>query len=225
MAGPLSLIEAARQLQAIAHLPEDVRAPIAAGIEARTTAPVAAIDTTPLSTLLSHKISTGARIGNLSNDTSVVMMMLNVFENVGGFLACPIIRLCWKAPNLVLRSDQGSGAAYMAWLAQHGEAKPLLLQFMLSDTRYVSHATPQGRMEEEATLREMQYVIAKTAQKILSLEIFNCRPHYKPEAGPKHIPKYEEVVNILYTLGAYDFIVEGDYKAIGKPPKRPAMWH
>ena len=220
--GPLTPAQGAALMLAVRALPEAQREALQAQIQANIVAlpPVVPVD--PMSTLLSSRIAAGLVLP-LANDTTVVMHMMTVFADVGAFFACPIIRLCWREPNLVLRSDQGSGKAFLTWIDKHIESKPLLGSFLRGEDPYVSRATTQGRMEEEATRREIQYVVAKTAQKILSLEIFNLRPRYTtPEKA--QIPKFEDVCNILYALGGFDFIVESDFKAIGKPPKRPSMW-
>ena len=90
------------------------------------------IDTTPFATLFSVRRANGEPL-SFPNDLAVVSRLVNeVFNNVGQHLYAPIVRLCLQAPNLVLRSDLGTGKAYMTWLDQHTSSKPRLMEYLRS---------------------------------------------------------------------------------------------
>ena len=136
-------------IDAIANLPAPMRVKMTADILARIVQPVAALDLTPLTLLPSARIADGHNV-TLTNDNSVVVLMLRIMEETGPFMACALIRLCLKAPNRVLRTDQGSSKAYIEWLAGHTANKRHMMEFMKADAVYATHATVQGRMEEES---------------------------------------------------------------------------
>ena len=70
-------------------------------------------------------------------------------------------------------------------------------------------------MEEEMSRREIQYIVATTVQKIISMEILALCLFYRPIPEKPLVPDYNEVLVMLNDLGATDFLKEGDYKTIG----------
>ena len=125
-------------IDAIANLPPAMRAKMTADIVARIVQPAVPIDLTPLTRLPSARIADGHNV-TLTNDNSVVVLMLRIMEETGPFMACALIRLCLKAPHMVLRSDQGSSKAYIEWLATHTVNKRHMMEFVTAEAVYAPH--------------------------------------------------------------------------------------
>ena len=191
-------------------LPDDIKLKQKQHFQSLLAKPI--VDRTIIGHLMLNKMSMNPLIV-IPNDIRLVAECIKLLVPRGKRLLPDIVVCLLDSYANILIPGTTAEATWTEWATKYKLEKPTIHEFMLANPVVADPNTLEEKATRVLLIEECKFVLQKAAGRIVTTQIYRCRPLYTPPQGLS-IPTWKIAGNAFLELGRPDLVNKIDTKIL-----------